>query len=132
MLGLRTEGLEPGKYWRAKKVEKNNHNSGVAKDNPTKPGCSRKILGAHNVLLGFASSTLADPQSTWLRKFDSCGPTPPPVPAHRLRLRALPYLMSRRICGVRQVRRRDSGAVQERGTQPASRKVRGVKVGTLS
>ena len=49
MLGLRTEGLEPGKYWQAKKVEKNSHSSGVAKDNPTKPGCSRKILGAHNV-----------------------------------------------------------------------------------
>ena len=63
MLGLRTEGLEPGKYWRAKKVEKNSHSSGVAKDNPTKPGCSRKILGARNILLGFASSTLADPQS---------------------------------------------------------------------
>ena len=25
MLGLRTEGLEPGKYWQAKKVEKNSH-----------------------------------------------------------------------------------------------------------
>ena len=35
-------------------------------------------------LLGFASSTLANQR--------------PPVPAHRLRLRALPYLMSRRPC----------------------------------
>ena len=49
MLCLRTEGLEPGENWKAKKVEKNSHSSSVAKDNPTKPGCNGKIPRAHGV-----------------------------------------------------------------------------------
>ena len=49
MLGLRTEGLEPGEDWKAKKVEKNSHSSSAAEDNPTKPGCNWKIPGAHGV-----------------------------------------------------------------------------------
>ena len=97
MLGLRTEGLEPSKYWQAKKVEKNSHSSGLAKDNPTKPGCSRKILGTHSVparglCLHHSTSFYLASQVRLLRT------NAPPVPAHRLRLRALPYLMSRCSC----------------------------------
>ena len=84
-------------YWQAKKVEKNSHSFGVAKDNPTKPGCSRKILGTHSVparglCLHHSTSFYLASQVRLLRT------NAPPVPAHRLRLRALPYLMSRCSC----------------------------------
>ena len=112
MLGLRTaEGLDPGKYWQAKKVEKNSHSFGVAKDNPTKPGCSRKILGTHSVparglCLHHSTSFYLASQVRLLRTNAPPCASPPP-PFARLAVPDVAVFVS--VCGVRQVRRRDSG-----------------------